>query len=316
MPLPVSLDTDIGTDIDDAYALLLALASPEIDLRAVTVVNGDTYLRAAIARSLLRQAGRTDIPVLAGAGAPLTSGVTRSWMGHEGKGADLSETDRNDYDKCSLYNKLSSLISGAYAEGRPLTLITIGPLTNLALALAELEPETIAKIGRIFSMASSFSGFGPENAQGEHNVACDPEAFRRVVSSGLPITLVGLNVTKRTSMSRADMERITACGGPLARSLAEMHRIWFEVIGRDRSPMHDALAVAAAFQPEMIETIPVTAGLPIDSMTSGAVVYNPAASNAVTNIRVAVSAGVEAFHRMFFRRVESVVGNSTAAHGV
>src|SRR5579862_9891614 len=100
MSRPILLDTDIGTDIDDAYALVLAAASPELDLRAVTTVNHDVELRARIAKSLLRRLGRDDIPVAVGEQGSLTPGADRGWMGHEGVGIDLSDVSpERDFDR-------------------------------------------------------------------------------------------------------------------------------------------------------------------------------------------------------------------------
>src|SRR5579871_4091962 len=91
-PLPLVLDTDIGTDIDDVYALILAAVSPECDLRAVTVVNCDVHLRARLARHILDLLGRRDVPVSMGASLSLTPGERRGWMGHEGLGLSLPST--------------------------------------------------------------------------------------------------------------------------------------------------------------------------------------------------------------------------------
>src|SRR5207244_3274087 len=100
-------------------------------------------------------------------------------------------------------DKAARVIAAAAREcadaGEPLTLITIGSLTNVALAL-DRYPREMAMLGRIISMASCFGDFGEENAEGEHNVACDPLAMQKVLDSGIPLTLIGLNVTKQTNM--------------------------------------------------------------------------------------------------------------------
>src|SRR5262249_37361050 len=145
-PSPVVLDTDIGTDIDDAYALLLAAVSPELDLRAVTTVNHDVDLRARIAKKLLRLLGRGDIPVAAGTGPSLTPGVTRGWGGHEGQGIVLSDTTSQDLAKQDAPRLLADLAEAAHAEGTPLTILPIGAMTNLAVAV-EQYPEAMAKTG-------------------------------------------------------------------------------------------------------------------------------------------------------------------------
>jgi purine nucleosidase len=307
MPFPVVLDTDIGTDIDDAYALALAAVSPELDLRAVTTVNSGVALRARIAKKLLRLLGRDEVPVLAGRGESYTPGVSRGWGGHEGRGIDLSGVEPDILQETAFLSLLDSLLRDNHARGQPLTLITIGALTNAAWLLEALSPETAGKIGRIVTMASTFEGFGAENARGEHNVACDPVAAERVLNSGIPVTLIGLNVTMQTVMTRADVEDLAACGSPLAEALAGMHRVWFDVIGRDHSPMHDGLAVAAVFRPELFTFEPVVPRVRHDTPVSGAIVYNPPVPGEVTRCRIAKSVNAPAFHSLLRERIKQAV---------
>src|SRR5438034_9488316 len=119
MATALLLDTDIGTDIDDAYALVLAARSPEIDLRAVTTVNNDVLLRARIAKKLLRLMDRDDVPVASGSGASLTPGESRGWMGHEGIGIDLSDVHVPDLDPRPAAQVIADTCRVAAAEGNP-----------------------------------------------------------------------------------------------------------------------------------------------------------------------------------------------------
>jgi purine nucleosidase len=309
MPQPVLLDTDIGTDIDDAYALLLAVVSPGLDLRGVTTVNNDTTLRAGIARRLLQMLGRKDVPVAIGARDALTPGITRGWMGHEGRGIDLSSINPSwDFDERSAPRLIADCARKAHKEGAPLTIFPIGAMTNIAMAIRE-HPGSMSLVGRIIAMASTFEGFGPENARGEHNVACDPEAFRIVIESGIPVVLIGLNVTRETRMTKTQVDAMAEIGGPLARDLAGMHNVWFEQIGRDHSPMHDGLAVAIAFRPELVELIPVEAHLLEGSEVHGAVVYNAPSEEKVTKCHIAVSVDAEAFHALLLERTFTACRN-------
>src|SRR5207302_9510947 len=107
---------------------------------------------------------------------------------------------------------------------------------NMAWLVEELPANVIRKIERIVAMASSFQRFGEADARGEHNVACDPVALDRVLKSGVPVTLIGLNVTMQTRMTGAQLDAIESRGGPLAQALAGMHRSWFDIIQRDQSP--------------------------------------------------------------------------------
>jgi inosine-uridine nucleoside N-ribohydrolase len=310
--MPVVLDTDIGTDIDDAYALAFLVASPELELRGVTTVNHDTRLRARIARKLLRLMGQETIPVVVGHGASLTPDETRGWHGKEGQGIDLSESVANDFSALDAPAFLAQSIDAAAAEGRPLTLLTIGALTNVAIAL-ERFPASMHKTARIVAMASNFEGFGEEHACSEHNVACDSLAMERVLRSGIPLTLIGYNVTRQT---RLDWEQVLvwkerARNQPLIEALSGMHRVWFDHIGRDHSAMHDALAVAVAFRPELVTLLPVTARLRKDSPLSGSIIYNAVPEENVTaetaSIRIASAVDVEAFHALFLSRIEQII---------
>src|SRR5258708_34676950 len=136
MAIPIVLDTDIGTDIDDAYALIFALGSPELEIQAVTTVNNDVCLRGRIARALLKWAGRADVLVAAGAGRSLTPGETRGRGGHEGRGIDLTGIhmcDEPDFETAPAV--IASVAEQACGAGNPLTLITIGARTNAGLPI-------------------------------------------------------------------------------------------------------------------------------------------------------------------------------------
>jgi purine nucleosidase len=307
MAIPIILDTDIGTDIDDAYALILAAVSPELDLRAVTTVNNDVCLRARIAKALLKCLGRVDVPIAPGASRSLTPGETRGWGGHEGRGIDLMGIHVcQEPDFQSAPGVIAASAVHAYEEGSPLSLITIGAMTNAALAL-ERYPNETKLLGRIVAMASDFHGFGIEHASGEHNVACDSVAFQRVLDSGIPLTLVGLNVTRQTSMTREQVEQIAAIRGPLAVSLVGMHRVWLDHIGKDGSPMHDALAVAYSFCPELLTMQPASARVLLESPIPGAILFNPPDEGKVT-VNVATGLDLEGFEGMFWERVMRAAG--------
>lgn len=302
MKTPVILDTDIGTDIDDVYALILCAISPELDLKAVTTVNNDTLLRARLAKAVLRLLDRDDIPVAAGEGKSLTPGETRGWMGHEGDGMDLTGINAVDLDTIDGPTRIARTAS----ENPGTTLITIGALTNAALAI-ERYPDDVRSLNRIVSMVGDFRGFGLESASPEHNAACDPIALQRVIDSGIPLTLIGLNVTQQTSMSRVQVDRIARSGHPLAAELTAMHYIWLDRIGRDASPMHDALAVIECFQPDVITREPVEASLLRDTRP-GAILFNRPRSEQVTHCEVAASVRRELFSAIFEDRIGKTLG--------
>lgn len=309
---PLLLDTDIGTDIDDAYALIFAAMSPEFDLRAVTVVNNDVVLRAKIARRLLDLLGRAEVPVGLGSALSLTPGERRGWGGHEGRGLSLSDDAAGGHvpelaqnSPMDAARRIAECAETAHAEGKPLLVCPIGAMTNVALAL-RCYPDSARKIGRIVAMAADFAGFGADNARTEHNIACDPVAADIVLRSGLPITLVSLNVTNRVPMTLQDVEAIEAIGGPLADALAGMHRVWFEFIKREHSPMHDGLALASVVDSEVVTFTEASATVQPHGERTGWMTYAEPESG-VPAIQIASDVDAARFHTLFQGRVQQGV---------
>lgn len=288
------IDTDIGTDIDDAYALLLAIASPELDVRGVTLVHGKVDIRARIALKLLKLAGREDIPVIPGESKPMNPERPIYWPGHEGRGLDFSDIELPAGDQSAM----EFLASQANEDT---ILLPIGPMTNVGMAIRDY-PSEMARYGGIVAMASTFNGFGPENAGGEHNIALDPEAAETVLDSGIPILLAGLNVTLQTSLTRRMVQEISAAGTPLARFMSLMTEDWFSVVGRDTTAMHDSLAVAVSFAPDLVETVPVRAE--VDKIMAGFITYFEAEDSPV---RICTSLDAGRFQKLFFSRILEAV---------
>jgi purine nucleosidase len=318
---PIVLDTDIGTDIDDVYALIFAATSPELDLRAVTVVNNDVALRARLARRTLALLGRPDVPVRLGAALSLTPGERRGWIGQEGIGLDLPDEPTGEGVSASAPSKttedaarcIATCAEAAHAAGTPLTVCTIGAMTNLALAL-RCYPEAARHIGQVVAMAADFGGFGPENARPEHNIACDPVAADIVLRSGLPVTLVGLNVTQQTAMTLADVEALARLGGPLASALVGMHRVWFSVIRNDRSPMHDGLALARLVDPSLLTLIPVAPHVCTHGSQTGFMTYSPPTDTTASGppaCRIATAVDAPRFHALFQSRIQAAVSRAS-----
>ncbi|MCC6729406.1 MAG: nucleoside hydrolase [Chthonomonadales bacterium] len=310
MPLPIVLDTDIGTDIDDAYALLLSATSPELDLRAVLTVNGDTLLRARLARTLLDHAGRADVPVYAGLGPSLSGATDRGWAGHEGQGIDLAPA--SSVRAASPADVLRAQVGTVRAAGERLTLVAIGPLTNVAAGLHALEPAERDAIAGVVAMAATFEGFGPDYAMPEHNVRCDPMAVRRVLEAGVALTFVGLNVTRRTSMGADDVDANERLGTPLARDLARLHRVWFGHLRASSSAMHDPLAVAHCICPSLLDMASARAEVDLDPAVAGCVIFLPADAPRGLPCRVAVGVDADGFHRLFRARVRAACAGGAA----
>ncbi|HEV2902241.1 MAG TPA: nucleoside hydrolase [Gaiellaceae bacterium] len=244
----IILDCDPGHD--DAIALLLALASPEVELLGVTTVAGNQTLEKTTANAIriLEFAGRTEIPVAAGADRPLVREpyVAKYVHGETGlDGPDLPAAQGSPLDEHAVD------FLGRHADGA--TLVAVGPLTNIALMLARY-PDT--RPARVVLMGGSI-GLGNVTPAAEFNIWADPEAAARVFESGLDATMIGLDVTHEALMTKADADRLRATGrtGTLVAELWEFYnRFHSKTYGFDGSPIHDAVALAHVFRPELVET--------------------------------------------------------------
>lgn len=299
--MDVLIDTDIGTDVDDAYAILLALASPELNVRGITLVHAHIDVRAKIAMKLLKLTGRTDVPVALGERTPLRSERPVFWMGHEGKGLDLADAEQMQ----PLPEHAVTFIARLASENPgKLTLITIGPMTNAGMLVRD-HPREAACLRGIVSMASTFLGFGRENSGREHNAAVDPEAVDLVLRSGIPILLVGLNVTQQTWLTLDNLAQISSCRNELSSFMCDMTREWFKVVGKDAVNMHDPLAIATAFDPELVKTIPVSAEV---DLTSEKIAYHDAGMQ--SNVSICAEVDSNRFHKLFFERITKIINDS------
>ena len=241
--IPIILDTDIGDDIDDALALALALQSPELDVRAVTTVIDDTETRTRLAWKELGLYGRHDVPVATGASEPLLDPVRTT------RARQFEVLTEADTVPAAAHRRAADLIIDTLmASPQPITLVPIGPLTNIALALKG-EPRIKPKIARIVLMGGAF-----HMLQQEYNIWRDRVAAEIVFSSGVPITAVGLDVTTRCKLEGADLARLRAADNPASRFLVKLIELWQNGHAGQYPTLHDPLAVAVAFQPNLVET--------------------------------------------------------------
>ena len=258
------LDTDIGTDVDDALALALLIAEPDVDLVGVTTVHGHAPLRAAIARSLLDVSDKRHVPVVAGRSAPLRRSSVDGFhwnemWGHEGAGV-LTDAERQVPDDDPTREDAARFILDAAERARdPLAVLTVGPVTNLALAL-QMEPGLAEALGPVTIMGGLVERHMVAwPATFETNLNSDPLAAAIVLGSSLDITLVPLEVTLQVYLDRADRDRLATDGGPvsqkLVRLIAEMREPFLGFAAKygldgshfdERTYLHDPLAVHAA----------------------------------------------------------------------
>ena len=257
MARPIIIDTDPG--IDDAVAILLALASPELDLLGVAAVAGNLPLAATSrnARAILELAGRRDIPVYAGCPRPIGPNRVDAVPvhGEDGLGGlGLPEPTAPPRPTHGVMYLVETLRRAAPAS---LTLCALGPLTNVAMALV-MAPECATGIAELVIMGGGTRGNVTPAA--EFNIHCDPEAAAIVFDSGVPITLVPLDVTREV---RSTAERIapiaalgTRCGGIAAELLGPRHALGLPAI-----PMHDPCVIAYLLAPELFESSEAHVGI-------------------------------------------------------
>jgi pyrimidine-specific ribonucleoside hydrolase len=255
--IPFILDCDPGHD--DALALIVGLARPELELRAVTTVAGNAGLRETTRNALrvLTLVGRTDIPVAAGASGPLLRPlqIASNVHGASGlEGADLPEPAFDARPEGAI-ELMRSTILGA---DEPVAIAAVGPLTNVALLL-RLHPELVDRIASIRIMGGAITE-GNTTASAEFNIWQDPEAARVVLECGRPVTLMTLDVTHEALFATADLARLdslgTRVGSVFADLLRYFSRFHAERYGWDGAPIHDAVAVAHLAVPDLVRTVP------------------------------------------------------------
>jgi inosine-uridine nucleoside N-ribohydrolase len=292
-PIPVILDTDIGDDIDDALALALALQSPELDVRAVVTVLQQRERRADLVWKILELYGRTDVAVGMGAEQPL---LTRPRTGVVRQTAALRPDERMpDARRRSGIPLIIETLMGAREK---ITWLAYGPLTNVALAL-KAEPRIADKIERLVLMNGVFFQ-GPRL---EYNTLRDPEAAAIVFSSGLPIITVGLDVTMKCQLSLEDLKRLEGSSAPAVKFLYGLIQIWQEGKPERRPVLHDPLAVAVTFRPELIRTQAGRVEIETrgeEGRTHGMTILRPDPKGPV---RVASEVEAGEFVRLFMERV-------------
>ncbi len=260
MSTPIVIDCDPGHD--DAIAILLALASPEVELRAVTTVAGNQTLEKTTRNALvtLEVAGRPDVPVAAGADAPLRRALRTAAHVHGETGLDgpvLPEPSARPVDAHAADFLAEVLEPGV-------VLVPTGPLTNVALLL-ERHPDVRPE--RIVWMGGSIAE-GNITPAAEFNAFVDPEACAAVFASGIPVTMVGLDVTHKALFTRAHADRLRGTGrvGRVVAELSDFFQLFHEQrYGFDGSPIHDAMAVAHVIDPSLVTTCHVNVAVETES---------------------------------------------------
>lgn len=298
---PVIIDTDPG--LDDAIAILMALAMPEIAIRGITTVAGNIGLDLTTrnAGSLLALAGREDIPVIAGAAVPLSKGAEQASHIHGNDG--LGGVRLPDPLRAPLAEDAVDWTARRIAtEPGGLTLLTLGPLTNIA-ALLRRYPDAKRGIRRVVAMGGAVREAGNVGPKSEFNFAFDPQAVAEVMSAGLDFTLIPLDVTRRVRATPAWTNPLAASGKVAAKATADFVNAYLDGT-RESRPLHDPCVPAFVLAPELFSSerlrlrIQTGSGTPDD----GATLIDP------TGTETTVLTGVDspAVLELLARRLKSI----------
>jgi inosine-uridine nucleoside N-ribohydrolase len=323
-PKRIILDTDPG--VDDAMAFFLALRSPELKVEAVTPVEGNVPLSLTLpnALRLLEICNRGDIPVAAGSSTPLVRRLITARYAHGNNG--LGGVDFPE-PKLKPVNSTAAELIRKIVRSNPgeITIVAVGPLTNVATVLKE-DPSIATLIKAIVMMGGSLSG-GNITPAAEFNFYVDPEAARIVFDSGVPLTMVGLDVTRKVQLHEDNIKELEAAKNPVSQAAAKIMRASFDRIKKDRPnpsfAMHDPLTVAHLIDPTILtlkdyyvqietqgeitagesigwEHAPVHRSPPLDTgMPAG----EPADAEFKPNAKVAVEVDADKFFKLLIPRL-------------
>jgi len=291
LPQLAVLDTDIGDDIDDAFALALALRSPELKILGVTTAFGNTELRARLVDRYLAAVGRSDIPVMQGVATEARNVFTQAPYA-------IHSPVRKHGDGVEF------LLSQIRAHPGEITLIAIGPLTNVGEAIKR-DPATFRKLKRVVIMGGSvYRGYGgtvaaPTPPQPEWNILCDPAGARALLASGVPVFMMPLDSTQ-IYLETKEREEIFAHGSPLTDQLTLLYHQW--MAGNANHPatptLFDPVAVTYAIRPDLC---PMTAlRLEVDDKGFTRPVEGPA------NAQACLKSDENGFLELLLERVTSV----------
>lgn len=255
-PKKIIIDTDPG--IDDAMAIFLALRSPEVEVIGLTTIYGNVYTTLATrnALHLLEVAGRTDIPVAEGSHVTITKG-TKLRIADFVHGADGLGNQNFDPPKGKPVEQSAAafLVEQAKLHPGKVTVVALGPLTNIALAI-ELDPEFCKNIGQIVLLGGAFSVNGNVNPAAEANIFGDPDAADIVFTCGADILAVGINVTHQVVLTDAERDKLIQSNGKFAQYLCKILEVYFsyhqEAYSMRGVYLHDPTALLAAVNPSLL----------------------------------------------------------------
>ena len=309
MPKRIIIDTDPG--VDDAFAFLLALASPEIQLEALTTTQGNVTLEKATrnALSVLELARAGHIPVVAGSLLPLVNPLRASADVHGESGIGNSKLPKPTAEPLQQH-AVDYLIERVLAEPGEISIFPIGPLTNIAMAIRK-EPKFAQAVKELVIMGGAISENGNVTPLAEFNIYVDPHAAHIVFHAGIPITLVPLDVTHKTLLKQEHVDRLMKIDSPVSRFIKDAIEIYFQFSyerGFSGCALHDPLTLATVIAPELLTLkeyyVDVDHSTGVAMGKSFADILNVTKKPA--NMKVAMDVRGDDFIELFLLRMESL----------
>ncbi len=309
MPKRIIIDTDPG--IDDALAFLLALASPEIQLEALTTTQGNVTIETATRNALavLELANASHIPVAAGSAVPLVQPLRASAHVHGESGIGNSKLPAPK-SKPLEGHAVDYLIQRALAEPNELSIFPIGPLTNIAMAIRK-EPKFAKAVKELVIMGGAVLEHGNVTPQAEFNIWADPHAAHIVFHSGIPITLIPLDVTHKCLLKQTHIDRLLETKSPITRFITQAVETCFahsKSYGGEGCAMHDPLTLATIITPELLTFKELYVDVDYSTGVSMGNTFGDflGKTGKPANMKVALQVRGEEFIELFLQRMEAL----------
>jgi purine nucleosidase len=308
-PKRIIIDTDPG--IDDAFAFLLALASPEIQLEALTATQGNVTLETATRNALavLELAKASHIPVVAGSVVPLVQPLRAAARvhGESGIGNSKLPVPRN---KPVEKHAVDYLIERILAEPGELSIFPIGPLTNIAMAIRK-EPKFAKAVKELVVMGGAVREHGNITPQAEFNIYVDPHAAHIVFHSGIPITLIPLDVTHKCLLKIEHVDRLLKIRSPITKFIHDAVEVYLRFSydhGFSGSALHDPLTLATVIAPELLTLRELYVDVDHSGGVSMGKTFGDFFGNTgkTPNMKVALDVKGEEFIELFVQRMETL----------
>lgn len=309
MKHPIIIDTDPG--VDDALAFLLALASPEIQLEALTTTQGNVTLDKATrnALSVLELCRANHIPVASGSVVPLVEPLRASAFVHGESGIGNSQLPAPQTQPVSKH-AVDYLIERVLAESGEISIFPIGPLTNIAMAIRK-EPRFASAVKELVIMGGAILEHGNITPQAEFNIYVDPHAAHIVFHSGIPITLIPLDVTHKCLLKQEHVDRLMKMDSPISRFIRDAMKVYLEAsfaLGFEGSSLHDPLTLATIISPDLLTLkeyyvdVDISGGVSMGKTFADIlhVTKKPA------NMKVAMNVRGDEFIELFLQRMEDL----------